>query len=101
MLIALIQIIGYLISILTTVIIVQFILSLLLVFNVISLSNNIVSSIWHALNVILDPFLNPIRKIMPDTGMIDFSPIVLLIVLRIIQMLLIGVASDMYRAGVM
>jgi YggT family protein len=99
MLFALIQIIGYLISILSTIIIVQFILSLLLVFNVISLSNNIVAAIWQSLNLILDPFLKPIRKIMPDTGMIDFSPIVLIIALRIIQMLLAGVARDMYLAG--
>lgn len=99
MLFALIQIIGYLISILTTIIIVQFILSLLLVFNVISLSNNVVAAIWQSLNMILDPFLKPIRKIMPDTGMIDFSPIVLIIALRIIQMLLAGVARDMYMAG--
>lgn len=100
MLIALIQIIGYLISILTTVIIIQFILSLLLVFNVISLSNNIVSAIWQSLNMILDPFLKPIRKIMPDTGMIDFSPLVLIVALNILQILLSGVARDMYMAGV-
>jgi YggT family protein len=99
MLVALIQIIGYLISILLTIIIVQFILSLLLVFNVISLSNNIVSAVWQSLNMILDPFLKPIRKIMPDTGMIDFSPMVLIIGLNIIQMLLTGVARDMYMAA--
>jgi YggT family protein len=99
MLVALIQIIGYLISILLTIIIVQFILSLLLVFNVISLSNNIVSAIWQSLNMILDPFLKPIRKIMPDTGMIDFSPMVLIIGLNIVQMLLTGVARDMYMAA--
>ncbi len=100
MLIALIQILGYLISILTTVIIVQFILSLLIVFNVISLSNNIVSAIWQSLNMILDPFLKPIRKIMPDTGMIDFSPLVLIVALNILQILLSGVARDMYMAGI-
>jgi YggT family protein len=99
MLLALISIIGYLITIITTVVIVQFILSLLISFNVVSLSNNIVESIWQALNMILDPFLKPIRRIMPDTGMIDFSPIVLIIGLRIIQMLLAGVARDMYMAG--
>jgi YggT family protein len=99
MILALISIIGYLITIITTVVIVQFILSLLISFNVVSLSNNIVESIWQALNMILDPFLKPIRKIMPDTGMIDFSPIVLIIGLRIIQMLLAGVARDMYMAG--
>lgn len=95
MLFALISIIGYLISIITTVIIVQFILSLLISFNVISLSNQFVSSVYHSLNLILDPILKPIRKFMPDTGMIDFSPIVLIIGLRILQMLLMGLARDM------
>ena len=99
MLLALISIIGYLATILSTVVIVQFILSLLIAFNVVSLSNNIVAAIWEALNKILDPFLKPIRKIMPDTGMIDFSPMVLLIGLRIVQMLLTGLANDLASGG--
>ena len=99
MLLALISIIGYLMTILSTVMIIQFILSLLISFNVVSLSNNIVASIWQALSVIIDPFLKPIRKIMPDTGMIDFSPMVLLIGLRILQMLLAGLANDISSAG--
>jgi len=99
MLLALVSIIGYLATILSTVVIVQFILSLLISFNVVSLSNNIVAAIWEALNKILDPFLKPIRKIMPDTGMIDFSPMVLLIGLRIFQMLLMGLANDLASGG--
>lgn len=99
MLLALISIIGYLITIVSTVVIVQFVLSLLIAFNVVSLSNNIVASLWQSLNLILDPLLKPIRKIMPDTGMIDFSPIVLIIGLRIIQMLLGGLYSDLYMSG--
>ena len=99
MLLALIQIIGYLIGIVTTVVSVQFVLSLLIAFNVVNLSNNFVASIWQALNMILDPFLKPIRRIMPDTGMIDFSPIVLIIGLRIIQMLLGGLYNDLYMSG--
>ncbi len=94
MLQALIQILGLLIDLVTTVVIVQFVLSLLLVFNVISLNNNIVASIWQALNAILDPVLRPIRKIMPDTGMIDFSPIVLIFGMRAIQILLAGAANS-------
>ena len=99
MLLALVSIIGYLMTILSTVVIVQFILSLLISFNVVSLSNNIVAAIWQALSVILDPFLKPVRRIMPDTGMIDFSPMVLLIGLRILQMLLMGLANDISAAG--
>jgi YggT family protein len=94
MLNALIQILGLLIDLVTTVVIVQFVLSLLLVFNVISLSNNVVASIWQALNAILDPVLRPIRKIMPDTGMIDFSPIILIFGMRAIQILLTGAANS-------
>jgi len=96
MLPAIISIIGYLINIIVTVVIVQFVISLLLIFNVVSMQNQLVSSIYQALNMILDPFLKPIRRIMPDTGMIDFSPIVLIIGLNILQMLLGGLYRDMY-----
>lgn len=95
MLDALIQIIGLLIDLITTVVITQFVLSLLLTFNVVSLSNNIVASIWQALNAILDPVLRPIRKIMPDTGMLDFSPIVLIFGMRALQILLAGAANSL------
>ena len=94
MLNALIQILGLLIDLVTTVVIVQFVLSLLLTFNVVSLNNNVVASIWQALNAILDPVLRPIRKIMPDTGMIDFSPIILIFGMRAIQILLAGAANS-------
>lgn len=99
MLLALIQIIGYLSTIVSVVVITQFVLSLLIAFNVVGLSNNLVASLWHALNLILDPLLKPIRRIMPDTGMIDFSPIVLIIGLRILQMLLGGLYNDLYMSG--
>jgi YggT family protein len=94
MLSALIQILGLLIDIFRTVVIVQFIFSLLLAFNVINLNNNIVAAVWQSLNAILDPFLRPIRKIMPDTGMIDLSPMVLIFGLYVAQILLGGLAQS-------
>jgi YggT family protein len=99
MLIALIQILGLLISVFTTVVIVSFVMSLLLAFNVLSLSNSFVAAVWQSVNAILDPFLKPIRRILPDTGMIDFSPMVLIIGLQALQILLEGVARDFYMAG--
>ena len=33
--------------------------------------------------------LAPIRRVMPNTGMIDFSPLVLIIVLQLIQYILV------------
>ena len=59
MLLALIQILGMLINIVVTVVIAQFILSLLIAFNVVSLTNNFVAALWQALNAILDPVLRP------------------------------------------
>lgn len=78
------EIVGYLISIVVTVVIVQFVLSLLISFNVVNLHNQVVAALWHAVNAILEPVLRPIRRIMPNTGGIDFSPMVLLISLTVI-----------------
>ncbi len=94
----LIQILGLLSSILITVVIVQFVLSLLISFNVVSMSNQFVAAIYQSLNAILDPVLRPIRKIMPDTGMIDFSPIVLIFGLRVLMIILSGLANGMAGA---
>jgi YggT family protein len=99
MLLALISILDLLINLVTVVVITQFVLSLLLAFNVVSLSNNFVSALWQSLNAILDPVLRPIRRILPDTGMIDFSPIVLILGLKILQILIIGAADSYYRGG--
>ncbi len=90
----LIQILGLLSSILITVVIVQFVLSLLISFNVVSMSNQFVAAIYQSLNAILDPVLRPIRKIMPDTGMIDFSPIVLIFGLRVLMIILSSIANS-------
>lgn len=86
------DIISYLISIIITLVIVQFVMSLLISFNVVNMRNNFVAAIWQSLNLILDPILNPVRRIMPNTGAIDFSPMVLIIGLTIIQKLLVGAA---------
>jgi uncharacterized protein YggT (Ycf19 family) len=37
---------------------------------------------------IIEPLLNPIRRILPQTGMIDFSPLVLLILVQVVEYIL-------------
>jgi YggT family protein len=81
------EIVGYLINIVVMLVIVQFIMSLLISFNVVSLHNDIVAAIWRAVNVLLDPILKPVRRFMPNTGAIDISPMVLIIGLTIIQII--------------
>jgi YggT family protein len=41
------------------------------------------------LDKIVNPLLSPIRKIMPQTGMFDFSPIILILILKVIEYLLL------------
>jgi YggT family protein len=86
------EIVGYLISIVVALVIVQFVLSLLISFNVVNLHNQFVAAIWQAVNVILEPILRPIRRFMPDTGSIDLSPMILIIALTIIQIVLRNLA---------
>ncbi|MXO65889.1 YggT family protein [Altericroceibacterium endophyticum] len=86
------QIVGYLISVIIVLVIVQFVLSLLISFNVVNMQNDFVAAIWRAINALLDPLLAPIRRIMPDTGAIDFSPLVLIVGLNVISIILNNLA---------
>lgn len=95
MLVALIQIISLLANVFVTIVIVSFIMGILISFNVISLSNQYVEAIYKSVNALIDPLTRPIRKFMPDTGMIDFSPMVLIIGLQILLILLSNLEVSM------
>ena len=97
-LIALIGIIQFLLWILSIIIIVQAIFSWLIGFNVVNQGNEFVRMVWNALDRITTPLYRPIRKIMPDFGGIDFSPLVVLLIIWIIQRLLGGIELDLERS---
>ncbi len=92
----LVAILGLLIWFVQVLVICQFVLGLLISFNVVNTHNQFVSSLWTAINALLDPLLRPIRRIMPDTGAIDFSPMVLLLGLGILKIILSYVAAASY-----
>jgi YggT family protein len=81
-----------LINVIVTILIVQFVLYLLIAFNVVGNHSGFVSQMWRGLNSLLDPVLRPIRRMMPDTGSMDFSALVLIILLKIVQIVLYNVA---------
>ncbi len=85
MIIALVQILDILLNVAITIIIVQAVMSWLFVFNVISMQNDIVNAIWQALHALTEPIYKPIRKIMPDFGQIDLTPMVVIIIIIILQ----------------
>ncbi len=77
--IELLQFISYLITLYTYVIIAGVILSWLISFNVINAYNPFVRSLWQAVGAVTEPLLSPIRRILPNMGGLDLSPIVLLL----------------------
>ena len=63
------------------------VMSWLVAFGVINASNPYVRQIGQALRRLTEPLLGPIRRILPDLGGIDISPIVLLIGLQFLKYL--------------
>ena len=100
MLLAIFQIADLLLRLLGWVIIAQVILSLLVAFNVLNTGSQGLRTFLDGLDRFTAPLYRPIRKLMPDFGGIDFSPMVVLILIQILRMLLGGLASDIAIASV-
>jgi YggT family protein len=67
------------------VIIISAILSWLIAFNVVNSSNRFVMTVADTLWRLTDPALRPIRKMLPDLGGVDISPVLLIILLLTIE----------------
>ena len=99
MLYALVEIVDLLLSVLTWIIIGQVILSWLLAFNVLNVHSGGVRNFIVALDRLTAPIYRPIRRLLPDFGGIDFSPLVILILIQVIKKLLAGVVVQYYGLG--
>jgi YggT family protein len=99
MLIALVQIIDLLLSVLTWIIIIQVILSWLIAFNVLNTGSGGVRAFLTAMDRLTAPLYRPIRRMLPDFGGIDFSPLVILLAIQVIKKLLAGVVTQYYFGG--
>ena len=89
MLITILQIADYLLWILLWIIIVQAVISWLVAFNVINTHSEFVRQVLYALGRLTEPLYRPIRQIMPDFGALDFSPLVVLLIIQILRSIVI------------
>jgi len=85
-----IQVLLYAITIYTWMVIASAVLSWLVAFNVVNTSNRVVYAIGDTLYRLTEPALRPIRRILPNLGAVDISPIVLLLILWFAQSVLSG-----------
>ncbi|MCK0129482.1 YggT family protein [Erythrobacter sp. F6033] len=84
----LIEVTGIILNAFVMLIIIQFVIGLLFAFNVVNQSNQFLAQVYQSINSLLEPILRPIRNIMPNTGAIDFSPLVLIIGANILMAVL-------------
>lgn len=102
MIYAIFGILQLLLSALFYVIFAQVILSWLLAFNVVNYSNDFVRTVAEVLERITRPIYRPIRKILPDFGPIDLSPLVAILAIAALQnYVLPGIYAEIGQATVL
>lgn len=89
----LMQTLLFLLSIAQFLVFAHFIMSWLISFQVLNIRQPLVRQLWEGLNRILEPAYGPIRRVLPNLGGIDLSPIVVLIVIFALQRL---IQNNMY-----
>lgn len=80
-----IQLIGIIAQFITLLVIVQVALSYFM---------SPYQPVRQAIDNLIEPLLAPIRRLLPQTGMLDFSPLVLIIMVQIVARLLVGLLSS-------
>ena len=84
--IAIFYLILQLLKLYSYVVIANVLISWLIAFNILNTSNRFVYSILEFTYKLTDPILNRIRRILPNLGAFDISPIILLILIWFIEM---------------
>ncbi len=97
--IAILQIVQLLLNIIWWIIVIQAILSWLIAFNVINTYNDFVRTVWNALGRMTEPLYRPIRRILPDFGALDLSPLIVLLLIYILSNIVLPNIAQSYLAA--
>ncbi|NRB01255.1 MAG: YggT family protein [Rhodobacteraceae bacterium] len=73
------------ISVAWWIVIIHIVMSWLINFQVLNTRQQLVAQIWYGLNRLLEPIYRPIRNVLPNTGGIDLSPIIVFLGLIALQ----------------
>ncbi|MFT3973733.1 MAG: YggT family protein [Amaricoccus sp.] len=93
---SLILVLLFIIKIVWWIVLAHVIMSWLIGFNVLNRNQPIVWNIWSGLNRVLEPIYGPIRRVLPDMGGLDLSPLVLIVILYALQTILVRNAVFFY-----
>jgi YggT family protein len=90
---SLLQIILLILDVVWFIVIAHVIMSWLINFNVLNRNQPLVWQIWTGLERLLEPVYGPIRRVLPNMGGLDLSPIVLLIAIYAVRIVLMNNAG--------
>ena len=93
---SLFQILMLLLGVARFFIFAHFIISWLISFQVLNLRQPFVAQVWYGLQRIMDPIYAPIRRVLPNMGGIDLSPIVALLAIEVIRIVLMNNIAFFY-----
>jgi YggT family protein len=88
----LLMVVNMILNLYIWMLIIQAVMSWLIAFNVINTHNRFVYMLGDFLYRLTEPLLRPIRRILPDLGGIDLSPMVLIFAIIFMQNVLARVA---------
>ena len=69
------------------VVIIHLIMGWLINFQVLNMRQPVVAQIYYALHNLLEPIYRPIRRYLPSTGGMDFSPIIVFLGIYALQVI--------------
>jgi YggT family protein len=97
---SLLGLINLILSIIQWTVIASVVASWLVAFGVVNTRNHAVYMILDALNRFTEPLLRPIRRMVPQFGGLDISPMILLILIWFLQSLLFEYAYPAAVGGI-
>ena len=86
---SLIIVLLYILQIVWWIVIAHVIMRWLINFNVLNRNQPLVWQIWTGLNRVLEPIYGPIRRVLPDMGGLDLSPLVVIVAIYALQTVLV------------
>ena len=89
MLFGLLQFVDVVLGLVIFIMIAQVIMSWLLAFNILNMSNQFVATVANMLWQLTNPLLAPIRRVLPNFGGLDISPIVLFLTIYFIRLVIL------------
>lgn len=88
------QILLAILNVIWFIVIVHIIMSWLINFQVLNLGQRFVAQVWYGLNRLVDPVYSRIRRVLPDMGGLDLSPVIVLLALFAIRTV---IQNNMYQ----